>query len=108
MPWEDVPTEVLLAEQHCRQLRTGARWHGFEQLTDCYVMTDPNKLTLVTPGVPPGDGRVPRLAVPALAVAELLRERGIVPEKNDLNTILFLVAPARASEAGVGSGRPPG
>jgi ornithine decarboxylase len=50
VPWEDVPTAVLLAEQQCWQLRPGARWHGFTQLTDGYTMTDPNKLTLLTPG----------------------------------------------------------
>jgi arginine/lysine/ornithine decarboxylase len=53
-PWEDVPTEVLLAEQQCWLLRPGARWHGFEHVTDGWAMTDPNKLTLVTPstGIP--------------------------------------------------------
>jgi len=50
VPWEEVPTEVLVAEQQCWQLQPGARWHGFEQVTDGYAMTDPNKLTLVTPG----------------------------------------------------------
>jgi ornithine decarboxylase len=49
-PWEDVPNRVLLAEQQCWLLRPGARWHGFTHLADGYVMTDPNKLTLVTPG----------------------------------------------------------
>jgi arginine/lysine/ornithine decarboxylase len=29
--------------------------------------------------------------VPAPILAEYLREQGIIPEKNDLNTILFLV-----------------
>jgi ornithine decarboxylase len=34
-------------------------------------------------------------------LAEFLRERGIVPEKNDLNTILFLVTPGiEISKAG--------
>ena len=49
-PWEEVPTPVLLAEQQCWLLRPGARWHGFARVTDGYAMTDPNKLTLVTPG----------------------------------------------------------
>lgn len=34
-------------------------------------------------------------------MAEFLRERGIIPEKNDLNTILFLVTPGiEVSKAG--------
>ncbi len=91
--WEDVPTDVLLAEQQCWQLRPGARWHGFERVTDGYAMTDPNKLTLVTPGFNRETGEYLDWGVPAPVVAEFLRERGIVPEKNDLNTILFLVTP---------------
>ena len=101
VPWEDVPTDVLLAEQQCWQLRPGARWHGFERVIDGYVMTDPNKLTLVTPGFNRETGEYLDWGVPAPVVAEFLRERGIVPEKNDLNTVLFLVTPGiEVSKAG--------
>jgi len=101
VPWEEVPTKVLLAEQQCWQLRPGARWHGFGQLTGDYAMTDPNKLTLVTPGFDRETGEYLDWGVPAPVVAEFLRERGIVPEKNDLNTILFLVTPGiEISKAG--------
>jgi ornithine decarboxylase len=92
-PWEKVPTRVLLAEQQCWLLRPGARWHGFGHLTDGYVMTDPNKLTLVTPGFDRETGEYLDWGVPAPVLAQFLRERGITPEKNDLNTILFLVTP---------------
>jgi ornithine decarboxylase len=99
--WEDVPTEVLLAEPQCWLLRPGARWHGFTQVTDGYAMTDPNKLTLVTPGFNRKTGDYLDWGVPAPVLAEFLRERGIVPEKNDLNTILFLVTPGiEISKAG--------
>jgi len=101
VPWEKVPTPVLLAEQQCWLLRPGARWHGFSQLTDGYVMTDPNKLTLVTPGFDRETGEYLDWGVPAPVLAQFLRERGIVPEKNDLNTILFLVTPGiEVSKAG--------
>ena len=100
-PWEQVPTRVLLAEQQCWQLRPGARWHGFARVTDGYAMTDPNKLTLVTPGFDRETGGYLDWGVPAPVVAEFLRERGIIPEKNDLNTILFLVTPGiEVSKAG--------
>jgi hypothetical protein len=65
VPWEDVPTEVLLAEQQCWLLRPGARWHGFERVTDGYAMTDPNKLTLVTPGFNRQTGQYLDWGVPA-------------------------------------------
>jgi arginine/lysine/ornithine decarboxylase len=100
-PWENVPNAVLLAEQQCWLLRPGARWHGFTHLTDGYVMTDPNKLTLVTPGFDRETGGYLDWGVPAPVLAEFLRERGIVPEKNDLNTILFLITPGiEVSKAG--------
>jgi ornithine decarboxylase len=96
-----VPTSVLLAEQQCWLLRPGARWHGFTQVTDGYAMTDPNKLTLVTPGFNRQTGEYLDWGVPAPVLAEFLRERGIVPEKNDLNTVLFLVTPGiEVSKAG--------
>ena len=99
--WEQVPTRVLLAEQQCWLLRPGARWHGFACLTDGYAMTDPNKLTLVTPGFDRETGGYLDWGVPAPVLAEFLRERGIIPEKNDLNTILFLVTPGiEVSKAG--------
>jgi ornithine decarboxylase len=64
-------------------------------------MTDPNKLTLVTPGFDRNTGEYLDWGVPAPVLAEFLRERGIVPEKNDLNTILFLVTPGiEISKAG--------
>jgi ornithine decarboxylase len=101
VPWESVPTPVLLAEQQCWLLRPGARWHGFTHLADGYVMTDPNKLTLVTPGFDRETGAYLDWGVPAPVLAEFLRERGIIPEKNDLNTILFLVTPGiEVSKAG--------
>ena len=82
-------------------MRPGARWHGFTHLTDDYVMTDPNKLTLVTPGFDRETGGYLDWGVPAPVLAQFLRERGIVPEKNDLNTILFLVTPGiEVSKAG--------
>ena len=96
-----MPNRVLLAEQQCWLLRPGARWHGFTHLIDGYVMTDPNKLTLVTPGFDPETGGYLDWGVPAPIVAQFLRERGIIPEKNDLNTILFLVTPGiEVSKAG--------
>jgi ornithine decarboxylase len=101
VPWEDVPTGVLLAEQQCWLLGPGAGWHGFEQVTDGYAMTDPNKLTLVTSGFSRETGEYLDWGVPAPVLAEFLRERGIVPEKNDLNTVLFLVTPGiEVSKAG--------
>ena len=57
-------------------------------------MVDPNKLTLLTPGIDRKTGEYLDFGVPATVVANYLREQRVVPEKCDLNSILFLMTPA--------------
>ena len=57
-------------------------------------MVDPNKLALVTPGINRETGGYLDFGVPATVVADILREQRVVPEKCDLNSILFLMTPA--------------
>jgi ornithine decarboxylase len=57
-------------------------------------MVDPNKLALVTPGIDRETGEYLNFGVPATVVANYLREQRVVPEKCDLNSILFLMTPA--------------
>ncbi len=94
VPWEDVPTEVLARESACWMLAPQAKWHGFRHAAKDWAMTDPNKLTLITPGFERHSGEYSDIGIPATLVAEYLREHGIVPEKCDLNSILFLLTPA--------------
>ena len=64
-------------------------------------MTDPNKLTVLTPGFDHATGRYAEHGIPAPVVAQYLRENRIVAEKNDLNSLLFLLTPGvEASKAG--------
>lgn len=99
--WESLPTEVLAREPQCWMLRPGARWHGFGRLADGFAMTDPAKLTLLMPGFDREQGAFARHGIPAPVIAEILRERAIVCEKNDLYSILFLVTPGlERSKAG--------
>ena len=51
MPWQDLPTEVLQREQQCWTFHPKASWHGYAGYADGYTMVDPNKLTLLTPGI---------------------------------------------------------
>ena len=55
---------------------------------------DPNKLLLTTPGLDTATGEYEDFGVPANILANYLRENGVVPEKCDLNSILFLLTPA--------------
>jgi arginine/lysine/ornithine decarboxylase len=57
-------------------------------------MVDPNKLSLLTPGIDRQTGEYLDFGLPATVVANYLREQRVIPEKCDLNSILFLMTPA--------------
>ena len=92
--WEEIPTEVIKREQQCWRFNPEARWHGYSGYSDGYTMVDPNKLTLLTPGIDRKSGNYASFGIPATVVANYLREQRVVPEKCDLNSILFLLTPA--------------
>jgi ornithine decarboxylase len=94
VPWEELPTEVIKREQQCWSFQPRAKWHGYAGYADGYAMVDPNKLTLLTPGIDRKTGEYLDFGVPATVVANYLREQRVVPEKCDLNSILFLMTPA--------------
>jgi len=93
-PWEDLPTEVLKREQQCWSFSPTSKWHGYPGGAEGYAMVDPNKLTLLTPGIDRRTGAYLDFGVPATVVANYLRDQHIVNEKCDLNSILFLMTPA--------------
>jgi ornithine decarboxylase len=92
--WEDLPTDIIKAEQQCWHFDPGRAWHGYAGYTAGYAMVDPNKLTLLTPGIDRRTGAYLDFGVPATVIASFLREQRVVPEKCDLNSILFLMTPA--------------
>jgi ornithine decarboxylase len=92
--WESLPTEVIKREQQCWHFDPGATWHGYPSYVEGYAMVDPNKITLLTPGIDRKTGEYLNFGVPATVLANYLREQRIVPEKCDLNSILFLMTPA--------------
>ena len=101
IPWEHVPTDDLAGDSRYWELAPGARWHGFTHVADGYAITDPNKLILLTPGFDRDTGAYAPRGVPAPVVAQFLRENRVVPEKNDLNALLFLLTPGvESSKAG--------
>jgi ornithine decarboxylase len=92
--WEDVPTDIIKREQQCWTFHPRSQWHGYAGLAEGYAMVDPNKLTLLTPGIDRRSGDYLSFGVPATVVANYLREQRVVPEKCDLNSLLFLMTPA--------------
>jgi arginine/lysine/ornithine decarboxylase len=94
VPWESLPTEVIKREQQCWTFGPEAKWHGYAGYAPGYAMFDPNKLMLLTPGIDRTSGEYLDFGVPATVVANYLREQRVVPEKCDLNSVLFLMTPA--------------
>jgi len=90
--WEDIPTEVIKREQQCWAFHPQSQWHGYSGYAEGYAMVDPNKLTLLTPGIDRRTGEYLDFGVPATVVANYLREQRIVPEKCDLNSVLLTPA----------------
>ncbi len=97
-PWQDHPTEKIAQERRFFSFEPGERWHGFEGYAKDEYFVDPCKLLLTTPGIDPETGNYTEFGVPAAILANYLRENGIVPEKSDLNSILFLLTPAESHE----------
>ena len=97
-PWQDHPTEAIARERRFFSFEPDARWHGFEGYADDQYFVDPCKLLLTTPGIDAESGEYSEFGIPATILAHYLRENGIVPEKCDLNSILFLLTPAESAE----------
>jgi ornithine decarboxylase len=101
VPWESVSTDLLARDPRYWALAPGESWHGFQALEAGFAMTDPAKLTLLTPGFDRATGAYEDHGVPAPVVAQFLRENRVVSEKNDLNSLLFLLTPGvESSKAG--------
>ena len=80
VPWEKVPTDELASDPALLAARARATWHGFG-MGPGFAMTDPNKLTLLTPGFDRATGALRRHGIPAPVVAQYLRENRIVPRR---------------------------
>src|SRR5271169_5800002 len=99
--WESISTDQLSRDPRYWALAPGEAWHGFTQLEPGFAITDPAKLTLLTPGFDRKTGAYESHGIPAPVVAQYLRENRVVPEKNDLNSLLFLLTPGvESSKAG--------
>lgn len=97
-PWQDHPTHAIASELRFFSFEPGAKWHGFEGYASEQYFVDPCKLLLTTPGIDAETGEYTDFGIPATILAHYLRENGIVPEKCDLNSILFLLTPAESRE----------
>ncbi|ELY2787427.1 ornithine decarboxylase [Cronobacter sakazakii] len=97
-PWQDHPTDAIARERRFFSFEPGAAWHGFAGYAREQYFVDPCKLLLTTPGIDAETSEYSDFGVPAAILANYLRENGIVPEKADLNSILFLLTPAESAQ----------
>ncbi|MFU9135587.1 ornithine decarboxylase [Erwinia tasmaniensis] len=97
-PWQDAPTEIIAKDVRYFSFAPRAAWHGFMGYEKDQYLVDPCKLLLTTPGIDAASGRYAAFGIPATILANYLRENGVVPEKCDLNSILFLLTPAESRE----------
>ncbi|ASW43965.1 ornithine decarboxylase [Clostridium isatidis] len=92
--WEDYDTEEIADNIEFFRFEPGEKWHSFDGYGKNQYFVDPNKFMLTTPGINVETGEYEDFGIPATILANYLREKSIIPEKNDLNSILFLMTPA--------------
>lgn len=96
-PWQDYPTEEMANNIEFFKFYPGEKWHSFEGYGENQYFVDPNKFMLTTPGINVETGEYEEFGIPATILANYLRDHRVVPEKNDLNSILFLLTPAEST-----------
>ena len=96
--WKSYPTNLIAQDLEFFKFVPGEKWHSFEGYGENQYFVDPCKFMLTTPGINVETGEYEDFGVPATILANYLRETGIIPEKNDLNSILFLMTPAENKE----------
>ena len=95
--WQDYSTEEIANNIEFFKFYPGEKWHSFEGYGENQYFVDPNKFMLTTPGINVETGEYEEFGIPATILANYLRDHRVVPEKNDLNSILFLLTPAEST-----------
>ena len=93
-PWQEYDTDEISSSRRFFEFEPDESWHAFEGYGPKQYFIDPNKLLLTTPGIDAGTGEYEDFGIPASILAAFLRDNGIICEKNDFNSILFLMTPA--------------
>jgi len=88
-PFAEVPAKELQSKPELWTLSPDAAWHGFKNFPAGYAMLGPIKVTITTPGMD-ADGRMEKTGIPAPLVTAYLNTQGIIPEKTENFSMLFL------------------
>lgn len=92
--WEEEDTEEMAEDISYFAFEPGGKWHSFQGYAKGQYFIDPVKLQLMTPGINMETGEYEDFGIPAVILADYLRDNQVIPEKCDLNDILFLMTPA--------------
>lgn len=94
--WEEGNTQEMANDVSYFAFKPNAKWHSFKGYGEGQYFIDPCKFQLITPGINVETGEYEDFGIHANILANYLRENRIIPEKCDLNTILFLMTPAES------------
>ena len=94
--WEEGNTQEMANDVSYFAFEPNAKWHSFNGYGEGQYFIDPCKFQLITPGINVETGEYEDFGIHANILANYLRENKIIPEKCDLNTILFLMTPAES------------
>ena len=94
--WEEGNTQEMANDVSYFAFEPNAKWHSFKGYGEGQYFIDPCKFQLITPGINVETGEYEGFGIHANILANYLRENKIIPEKCDLNTILFLMTPAES------------
>ena len=94
--WGDGNTQEMANDVSYFAFEPNAKWHSFKGYGEGQYFIDPCKFQLITPGINVETGEYEDFGIHANILANYLRENRIIPEKCDLNTILFLMTPAES------------
>ena len=85
----DASRELLVNDQNVWKLSKEDPWHGFGELDEDWVMLDPVKVSILSPGME-RDGSFCGNGIPASLVASWLYRDGIVPTRTTDFQLMFL------------------
>lgn len=94
--WKEGNTQEMANDVSYFAFEPNAKWHSFKGYGEGQYFIDPCKFQLITPGINVETGAYEDFGIHANILANYLRENRIIPEKCDLNTILFLMTPAES------------
>jgi len=86
--WEPHTVSQKLV-RHAWTLKQNDSWHGFPKVSNDFLMLDPLKVTILTPGLE-ASGEMSDFGIPARIVSSFLTTKGIIEEKTGFYNILTL------------------